>query len=239
VLEIAKKLERLASGLQPEVLIGIGVATVLIGLFIWLGGLGWKRVLVFVSGAVCGGVCGLIFLGEHPVQALVPAAIGGLVAIIIEKAFITLLTAAFAGVTAFIVLSEYNKIHLTGSLNEIVSAMPAKGWLVIGASALVFIISGFHLFRLVSALCCAFLGTCMVFAGMIVLLSYKGAQPVDKISAQAAFYGFIFLGMVAFGTIEQLLLCGHRHKAAEPKKAKVSDKAKEEGGEQVQNWRTQ
>ena len=239
MLEIAKKLERLASGLQPEVLIGAGVATVLIGLFIWLGGLGWKKVLVFAAGAVGGAACSYVFLGGHPVEVAVLAGLCAIAAVFIEKAFITLLTAALAGVTAFIVLSGYNKINLTGSLSEIISAMPAKGWLVIGASAFVCIISGFHLFRLVSALCCAFLGTCMVFAGMIVLLSYKGAQPVDKISAQAAFYGFIFLGMVAFGTIEQMLLCKHRHKAGEPKKVKASDKAKEEGGEEVHNWRTQ
>lgn len=73
-----------------------------------------------------------------------------------------------------------------------------------GAGLLIF---GLLLVRLAGALTCSLLGSGLVFAGMTLLLIAKGAAPVARMEQQGAFYGLVLLGMAAFGTLEQLLLC--------------------------------
>jgi len=69
------------------------------------------------------------------------------------------------------------------------------------------LVTGSLFWHLASALCCAALGTVLIFAGMILLLLYKGAMPVGYISGRQSFYIAVFIAMIAFGTTEQLLLC--------------------------------
>ena len=61
--------------------------------------------------------------------------------------------------------------------------------------------------RLLSALILSVLGTAMTFAGMIMLLIYKGSLPVTYISEKPYFFAAVFAVMAVFGTIEQLLFC--------------------------------
>ncbi|MEN6425758.1 MAG: hypothetical protein ABFE13_10370 [Phycisphaerales bacterium] len=61
--------------------------------------------------------------------------------------------------------------------------------------------------RLAGALACSTVGAGMVFAGLTLLLIFKGSAPVARMEQQGPFYGLVLLGMVAFGTLEQLLLC--------------------------------
>ncbi len=53
---------------------------------------------------------------------------------------------------------------------------------------------------------CSALGTLMSMAGMIVLLFYKGAKPVEFISERAILVAAVFAGMILFGIIVQILL---------------------------------
>ncbi len=67
--------------------------------------------------------------------------------------------------------------------------------------------AGFFFSRLIPALCSTILGTLLIFAGMILLLLYKGSAPITHINDRQSFYGTIGIAMTAFGTITQLLLC--------------------------------
>jgi len=66
---------------------------------------------------------------------------------------------------------------------------------------------GLLLAHLAGALTCSLLGSGLIFAGMTLLLIFKGAAPVARMEQQGPFYGLVLLGMAAFGTLEQLLLC--------------------------------
>jgi hypothetical protein len=50
-------------------------------------------------------------------------------------------------------------------------------------------------------------GTALVFAGLTALLILKGSKPITLMEQQGKFYGLVLLGMTAFGTLEQLVLC--------------------------------
>ncbi|MHC4088531.1 MAG: hypothetical protein ACYSU5_25490 [Planctomycetota bacterium] len=92
-----------------------------------------------------------------------------------------------------------------------------------------------YLWNLTSALCSAVLGALLIFAGMVLLLLYKGAMPVTVIDRKAPFFAAVFGAMVAFGTVEQLVLCPW----FEGRRKKRKQKVKEGKAERSKNlWRT-
>lgn len=155
MLEVLQNFEQAAVQFDSIVLVGFGLAAVLLGLFVWLGGLGFRKILVAVTGAVGGGVCGFFITGRNVMLAMLLA------------------------VAAAVIATALEKILVTGSL----------------------------FWHLASALCCAAMGTILIFAGMILLLLYKGAAPISYIIGKQSFYIAVLIAMTAFGTIEQLLLC--------------------------------
>jgi hypothetical protein len=95
---------------------------------------------------------------------------------------------------------------------------------------LVLLVLGLFLVRLAGALTCSALGAVLVFAGLTALLILKGSDPITLMERQGRFYGLALLGMTAFGTLEQLVLCPsprRRHKAGA---GKTDSKEEEESG---------
>lgn len=260
MLELIQHFEQIATRFRPIVLIVPGVSAILLGLFIWLGGLGIRGVLVAVVGAVTGAVCGFFLGGWNIIFIMVLTGLGAGVAIMFEKIFIIILTAAIAVLAGFFILAgpyienansleqfpehqtpdvgQYFTIRqvieiateytasLSSAMKQVCSQIPLRSWAVIAALGVTFIAAGLFLWRVTSALCLAAVGTIFIFAGMISLLLYKGSVPLSSIYRSASFYTAVFAAMIAFGTIEQLLLCRPASKKA--RADAHSDKRKEE-----------
>lgn len=269
MLEIAQHLEQIAVRFKPIVLIGPGLAAVLLGLFVWLGGLGFRRALVAIVGAVSGGVCGFFMSARNIVPAMVSAGVAAVIAIMFEKIFITILAGVLAAALGFAVLArpyienaggttaierdeiqkreaafgieqsaEIAKEYIADFITEIKqirSQMPVYSWAIIAALAVIFIAAGFFKWRLTSAFCCATLGVMLIFAGMILLLLYKGAAPISRICRNQSFYLGIFAAMTAFGTTEQLLFCQRIEGKSTRKKKTNKDRKKP--GKIPMSWR--
>ena len=266
MLEILQDFERAAPKLAPVVVILPGLAAVVVGLFVWLGGLGFKRLLAGLIGAIAGGIGGFFSAGHNVVPIAVAAGITALIAITFERVFIVVLAAALVVAFGFMVLARpylqpvarnqealnYKSEILNPSMSVqqsietvkehavnfgytakwVSSRLPIHSWVILAAVAAVFAAVGLYLWRLVPALCYAALGTTLIFAGMILLLSYKDAAPITKMSGGSPVYAAVFLGMTAFGTIEQWLL--FRRQKRRPEKAK---KAKAEPEQDKRSWR--
>ena len=260
MLEYAQNFEQLAMRFSPPVLVIPALILVLAGLFIWLGGLGFSKILVAVLGAVTGGLCGLFLIGKNIASVFILAAAAALIAMMFKKVFITLLAATLAAIITFAVLNATNPaqsrpIHppghsagtdkmsissslqaamdfasnLPGTIKENGSSMPAYNWAIIAAVTVLFIAAGFWLWRLTSALCCATMGTACIFAGMILLLIFKGSYPITAVSSKAPFHLGVFAVMTAFGTAEQLLLCKTKtSKKQSPTQKQKADKKEPE-----------
>lgn len=274
MLEILQNFEQMASQFRPIILIGPGLAAVLIGLFIWLGGLGLRRLLVAAVGVVGGGVCGIFIIGRNGMSALISAGAAVVIALIFERFFITILAAALAATIGIAVLagpyiensqesiqngypfnqdkiskqglyiSVHESIHIvkvyavffSNRIKQACLQMPVYNWIIIAALAAICIAGGFFLWRLTTALCCATLGTLLVFAGMILLLLYKGAEPISSISRRTSFYAAVFIVMIVLGMIEQLLLCKPARRQSIRKRQADEDK---EGCDKTRrSWRT-
>jgi len=234
MIEIFKNLEQMISELSPTFLVGVGTACVLAGLFIWLGGLGFRKYLIAIVGAFAGGISGFLITGRNTVLSLVSAGVGVVIALVLEKIFIIIMAAVLAAVLGFTVMGRI-WVGQADSLEQACSQMPVYSWVIIAALVIISIAAGFFFRRLISAFCCAAFGVILIFAGMILLLSYKGTEPISYISGKPSFYGMVFAVMVAFGTIEQLLLC--RFAKAKTKREEKAGKSQQKSEKERPNWR--
>jgi len=241
MLEIFQNFEQMAARINPLVLIGAGVAALLVGLFIWLGGLSLGKEFVAIAGAVSGIIVGLYVIGRTTLSTLLAAAIAAVIAIIFEKVVIIFLAAILAAAICFAVLAgpyiERSQAQTAAAPNEASaqattpgvsesfgeikayaldvgekikqagSKMPVQKWAIIAAPAAILMVGGLTLRRFTSALYFSLQGTLFIFAGMILLLLYKGTRPVSHIRVNPSIYASVFAAMTAFGTIEQLLIC--------------------------------
>lgn len=234
MLDISQNFEQMISELSPTFLVGVGSGSVLAGLFIWLGGLGFRKYLVTIVGAFAGGISGFFITGRNTVLSLVSAGVGVVIALVLEKIFVTIMAAVLAAVLGFTVMGRIC-VGQADSLEQACSQMPVYSWVIIAALVIISIAAGFFFRRLISALCFAAFGAILIFAGMILLLSYKGTEPISYISGKPSFYGMVFAAMVAFGTIEQLLLC--RFAKAKAKREEKVIKRQREVEKKPPDWR--
>jgi uncharacterized membrane protein len=149
MLAIAQNLEQAGSNSDLAVLVILAVV-VLLGLFIWLAGLGIKNILFPVIGILLGGTVGYLITRGYKL-ALVLALFGLLLAFILAKK---------------------------------ISALSVKSQ---------------TLWAFIFSLC----GTIIIFVGMILLLVYKGAEPIKTITQKPPFFIALFAAMTLFGTIIQ------------------------------------
>jgi len=83
--------------------------------------------------------------------------------------------------------------------------IPIHIWPIIASPALIVLICGVFLWRFTSALFFSVAGTMIAFFGMILILIYKGTEPVGYVSGKPIIVAAVFLVTAVFGTIVQLL----------------------------------
>jgi hypothetical protein len=267
MVETLKSFEEVAGRFDPMILIVPGLVMVALGLFVWLGGLGLRRALFAVIGAVVGGITALVILDQNVVIAGASAAVAACMAAVFQRFFTALLLGVLSLAITFVIVArpsllEYRGALIAGqkdlgrgdqrltvqdslgvirsySLDVVDGVRYAAGrllpihWAVVAAVAAGLLTLGV-LFRLLAgAMSCAILGTALTFAGLILLLIFKGSSPIRRMETVPLFYGAVFAGMAAFGTVEQFLL--YRGTGEKPK-AKAG-KSRPGDGELRHSWR--
>jgi len=110
VFEILQNLESVATQFTPLVLIAPGVISVICGLFIWLGGLGFRKLLLALVGAIAGAGLAFYFSDHNIIMVLFAAVIGSVITLVFERILITLLATALIGAVALAILvTPYSK----------------------------------------------------------------------------------------------------------------------------------
>jgi hypothetical protein len=235
MFEIIGHLEEATAGFSPTVAIAIGLVAVTAGLFVWLGGLGLRKLLVAIVGAVAGGLCAYFITGRSLPPTLISAAVGAAVAVTFEQILITAVAALLAALCTFAAFAYLFSPDFTEGLGRACLQLPAYCWPIMAVVVVVIVAAGAYLWPLTSAMCCAALGTILIFAGMIMLLMQKGAGPVTYIDGRGLFFAAIFAAMVAFGTLEQLLFC--KLPAARPTATKRKSAGGDESDAESGDWR--
>jgi hypothetical protein len=265
MVEVFKSFEQVAGRFNPLVLIVPGLAMVALGLFVWLGGLGFRRVLFALLGAAAGGITALLVVSENGVVAGASATVAAFLAAIFQRAFTALLLGLLSLAVTFVVLAyPYLQEHqgtliagqnlgrspkltvsdslrvahaygldLMDGIRHAAGRLTPGRWAILAAVTAGLLTLGALFQSLGGALVCATLGTMMIFAGLLLLVIFKGSDPVGRLAGQPAFYGLVFVGMASFGTLEQLTLC---RRAQQKPKAK-SGKSKPAKEKSRRSWR--
>ena len=231
--EILQNYELIAANLSPAASVGLGLTAVLAGLIIWLGGLGFRKLLPAIAGAIGGGTVVFFITGKYTFTAL-SAAATCLAAVIYERAFSIILSTALAIVLGFGLLAG-PYIEQASSLKELCQQMPVRSWIIIAGLAIFFTTSGLYFRHLTPALCCSVLGTLLIFAGMILLLLNKGTTPASSIIQKPLFYAAVFAVMTSFGITVQILFC--LNAAGKSTGKNQTDKDKQGAGKRPLDWR--
>jgi len=262
MVEILKSFERAATQFRPIVMVLPGLAMTGLGLFIWLGGLGFRRLLLALVGIVAGAFCSLWVIPQNAAAMLLGGMAGAFVAVILERFFSAALLAALAGCFAFVLLAwpaiaaqqatvsvgpdaggqaqalgvqeslavvRTHTLDMTGAVKRAAGGLEASNWAIISAATFVLLVAGLLFRHLGGALSYATVGAAMVFSGVVLLLVFKGSAPVTVIQGRAAFFGSVFLGMIAFGTVEQWVLCRRADRRDEAEPAAGKSKSKKKG----------
>lgn len=221
----------------PLYVIAPGSAAVAVGLLVWLGGYGIRRVLMGIVGAAGGFALGYFVIGQREIiPAAVVAGVAAIFAALLDRVFIAHSLALLAFGIGFVLLIgphlnienvqiESNDwdasadgqesmeqlqaylLEMGDTVKGAFSEVPVYKWAILGLITVVFLGIGYVFRRLSGASYFSVLGTVLIAVGMATLLLYKGATPLTMVSEKPWMYVGIFAGMAAFGTIVQLLFC--------------------------------
>lgn len=126
-------------------------------------------------------------------------------------------------------------LDLTDRVRSAGRALTPGHWAIAAAAGAGLLALGALFHRFGAAVACAVLGTALIFAGLIMLIMHKGSMPVARMETRAAFYSLVFAGMAAFGTLEQLVLCGRTEQQKQQRK--TSQKKGSRKNKSDKGWR--
>ncbi|MBN2513141.1 MAG: hypothetical protein JXB18_09410 [Sedimentisphaerales bacterium] len=124
-------------------------------------------------------------------------------------------------VQSLTVLETYTRYVCQKSV-QIIKSLGSVGYTAAIIAILVVLGVGFVMPRGVCALGCAVIGVSWIALGLLLLLLYKGAKPIDYVIQQAEVLAITAVIVVAFGTLVDLALCPDMSK----KKSGMIDKSK-------------
>lgn len=266
MLEVLESFERVAGRLSPIVMVLPGLVLTALGLFIWLGGMGFRRLALALIGGLTGAAGAFCLVTQRPAILILSALAVALLAVAFQRFFAAVLLGVLAAVAVFAVLawpslhsrevtpagqrgptSEGRTLAASASLEAVqaywldlaaevkgaIRALAVLKWGVVGVVGLGVLAFGLVFRHLGGAMACAITGTLLIFAGLVLLLAFKGAAPIVHIEDRAVFYGLVFGGMIGFGTLEQFLLC----RRAENRRQAKSKRADADQEESERGWR--
>ena len=100
-------------------------------------------------------------------------------------------------------------------------------WIFVLAGLLCLLTASFILRNFVVALCCATLGTFLIYVGMTLLLLYKGSEPLSMMWDKCSLFAAVFAAMATFGTSIQMLFCRSKTTAKNTAKKKYETNKQE------------
>ncbi|MBN1360053.1 MAG: hypothetical protein JW993_05650 [Sedimentisphaerales bacterium] len=112
MLVVLESFERIATRLSPIVLVVPGLILTGLGLCVWLGGLGFRRVLMGLVGALAGAALGYCLAGRNVVATVSSAVASTFVAVILQRIFAAVLLATLMTAVAFAVMA-WPALHLS------------------------------------------------------------------------------------------------------------------------------
>ena len=233
--------------MQPSLLLTLAAVTIAAGLFVWLGGFGFKKIMFVVAGAFFGAFCTLFSSGSNPFLAAALIGIFALVALKLQDTFFVLVASAFAAVFGYSILIRPHfrpSSDILAVIRQLTISVPYYNWPIV----LALIAAPFAAisWQGASALLSSAAGATLILTGTTMALLNFGYPAVGYMTTKQDIYFAITALAIILGTIAQLWLLpkiSTRFAAAKQssrtkvKKAKAR-KADAEATAKSTTWRT-
>jgi signal transduction histidine kinase len=252
MIEFLWTFEHRVTGLPPRLLLAMAMVAIAAGLFVWLGGLGYRKVMFAVVGAYCGAVCTMPASSPNLLLAAALAGAGVLLALKFQNTFLTLMTSILAAVYGFsILIRPYVDASddLFSIIRQLTIGVPYYNWPILLALIVAPLGASAAFWQGTSAVLCSAAGTAMLLTGTILLLVRSGFAATGHISSKRELYLELFIAATVIGAIVQLLLLpklsnrfaavkeAAKIKAKRAKKSK-SDDSEAQPAQKSTAWRT-
>lgn len=105
MVEILKSFEQIAPRLSPIVLVIPGLMATGLGLFVWLGGLGFRRVLMALVGSLAGITAAFCLADQRLGLVIFTGLVGGFMGVFFQRFFTAMLAGVLGAVVAFLIVA--------------------------------------------------------------------------------------------------------------------------------------
>jgi hypothetical protein len=233
--------------LQPNLLLALAGVTIAAGLFVWLGGLGFKKIMYVVAGIFFGAFCSLFSSSANPFLAAAIIGICAITALKLQDTFFILVASAAAAVIGYsILVRPYFRpsSNILAVIRQITIGVPYYNWpILLAVTALPFAVISWVG---ASALLSSAAGAVLMLAGVTMILLNNGFAAIGHMNSRPEQYYLMIALAVISGTFIQLgvlpRISNRFSAAARTAKAKVKKvKAKKgdiESAGKSTTWRT-
>ena len=250
MIDFLQKFELLVGSMRPNLMLVVTVITCSAGVFVWLGGFGFRNIMFAIIGAFCGLIPMVHNGGSNILLTGALIAVGVLLALKLQDFFLSLMVSIIAGVYGFSVLIR-PYIDTSGEmyivLRDLTVGVPFYNWPLLLLMVFAPIAASTTFWRATSAgLCSAAGALLLLFAGIMVSRRFDIAA-VGHINSRRELYIEIYIAVLVIGALIQLFLMPKVNRriiaANKAVKAKTKflkkSKAKEEAKKsKVATWRT-
>jgi len=193
--------------LQPSLLLALAAVTIAAGLFVWLGGFGYKKIMLVVTGVFFGAFCTLFSSGSNPFLAAALIGIFALLALKLQDTFFVLVASACAAAIGYsILIRPYFRpsANILAVIRQIAIGVPYYNWpILLAVTALPFAAISWVG---ASALFSSAAGATLILTGTTMVLLHLGYPAVGYITTKQDIYLAIIALATILGTLVQLWL---------------------------------
>jgi hypothetical protein len=229
--------------LQPSLLLTLAAVTIAAGLFVWLGGLGFKKIVFVVAGVFFGAFCTLFFSASNIFLAAAIIGIFALLALKLQDTFLMLIASALTAVIGyFLLVQPYFRPsgNFSAIIGQLAIGVPFYNWpILLAIIALPFAVLSW---AGASAIFSSAAGTTLILAGATMVLLNFDYPAVGYMTARQGIYIAIIVLATILGTIAQLWLLPKISTLLVAARAKVkkvkAGKGDAEATAKTATWRT-
>jgi len=193
--------------LQPSLLLTLAAVTIAAGLFVWLGGLGFRKIMFVAIGLFFGAFCTLLSSGTNLFLAAAIIGICAMLALTLQETFLVLIASALAaGIGYFLLIRPYfhPSSNILAVIRQLTIGVPYYNWPILLALTAVPFVAASWLGA--SALFSSAAGTILILAGTIMALLNFDYPAVGYMTTRQDIYIAIIALATILGTIAQLWL---------------------------------
>jgi hypothetical protein len=239
------------SNLPPELLMAAAIVMIVLGVFVWFGGFGFKRILYIIAGAFCGAIFAISITGTNYLLSVALVASGAMLSFKLQETFLAFVVSLLAAIYGYSVLiSPYFRAtkELMDVLRQLTIGVPFYNWpILLGVVLMPFALTA-SWYAGATAGYSSLTASIMFLAGGIMLSKYSGYGASAMIISNSWLVLGILGGITVTGMGVQLLIMPRisdrfaaakesaRYKVKKPKKARQQDS--ESSAVRSAGWRT-